>query len=1375
MINAIKLFISYSRQDDEAFAERLYHDLTTYSNFDVWWDREKMRNRGQTFLQEIRDAIFNTDFLILIVGPHAKNSDYVCDEWQHGLQYSKTVIPILRIGLDTGNDSDDFALVPEPLRNLHCYDFRSDERYSSELIRLTRDISEGPLQLGMLLGVPALPPHYLPRSEDLQAIHDYVLADVNSPTVITSEKSMLTLQGMGGIGKTVIAAAFARTGATRRVFTDGILWVTVGQRADMRALYEHVGTLLGDSPQNYRSEESGKANIQRLLAKKTCLLILDDVWHVKHAEPFRDIVAGTRIRLLMTTRKLDVSRELDAQEYRVTLLTSEQAVSLLRNWAGRDDSNFVAVANRLECLPLALKIAGGRLRRGMSSIEWLERYDRVSRMHTSRRAVAREDSLEISIELGVDAVLENDDEKLLYYTFGIFQEDTAIPQNVVVRLWRQIVTRYDEFECLQIIDDLVDMALIERHDDQTITLHDLLHDYTREKLGNRTQQTHNDLLSAYNPDTQPWYLIPHDGYLHIHLAYHLCEALRRDELHMLLLAAPNWMETKFVTCVGDTAYASDLDLAISYFEDPLNPEQLLTLAQLYTARQVVHERVSAYNDTDLQTLVWLGREQEALSHARLRSEAQARFTGLLAVYDAHHQREHFYPELLDEALRVVYSIQGDDNRAFALSALAITLAEAGRFSEARNIVDNISPKWSRAKALRGLATALAHKDVSQAEAVFIEAEAVTNSLHAEEARVSALSALAAEIAQVKDMIPHALDWIQALFDTAQNIAHSIQSPVEKAFALSILAANLAQAKKTQAEQTFVEARKVSLSIQSEEKQAIALRDLVTALAQAQLFREAQEIAYSIQDEGIRTDALSTLATALAKQGYFDQAKQIAYSIESKWRRADALRALAAALAKISDVRTEDIFKESQNVIRSIQSQRRWGAALRDLVTALAYGEQFDRAQAIASTIQDSWSRAETLRDLGFILTQVDHRWAGNIFDEARDVACGIQDEWRRSEALRSLASITAKVGFPQAEKLFSDAQTVTQTIQYQSSREEALRDLAIALAQAGYFDRAEEMTSLIQEQLIRRSEALHGVATALAQAGRFERAQNVIHSIRDEIIQSEAMRDLVIALAQAGFFDKAQAVARNIQLEVSRTFALRSLAIELANAVDAPHNRQKLAEKIFSEAHDVACTIQDDWSQAVALRALVAALAEAGYFDKARLIAYSIPSTVSRVAALNALATALANTTDTTPDIQMFAEEVFSEVKDAALNIENSDAQALALSALAVALAYANKFDEAYKVACSIQVAGRREVALGVLAATLAHEHRFNEAFHVLGRPELDDFVQSISSWAKPINMIRPKLSADLLCEVVRIVGWIRVDWYTVFELLSDLSQAHEV
>ena len=63
--------------------------------------------------------------------------------------------------------------------------------------------------LGALYGVPTLPPHFLGRPELLRRVKEALLVDLQKPVVITGSGSRVGVQGMGGIGKSVLAAALA--------------------------------------------------------------------------------------------------------------------------------------------------------------------------------------------------------------------------------------------------------------------------------------------------------------------------------------------------------------------------------------------------------------------------------------------------------------------------------------------------------------------------------------------------------------------------------------------------------------------------------------------------------------------------------------------------------------------------------------------------------------------------------------------------------------------------------------------------------------------------------------------------------------------------------------------------------------------------------------------------------------------------------------------------------------------------------------------------------------------------------------------------------------------------------------------------------------
>jgi hypothetical protein len=161
------------------------------------------------------------------------------------------VTPVLRLG--------DYSLLPDELSGLQCLDFRTQLSARHLLQGLLRVLSFGlwkgfkghrvslshrqalnrlfevleePASVGGLHGVPSLPAHFLPRTEELESLREALLAGVFQRLVITSAKQSAALVGMGGVGKSVLAMALARDCQVRRAFADGVILLLRGSAAE---------------------------------------------------------------------------------------------------------------------------------------------------------------------------------------------------------------------------------------------------------------------------------------------------------------------------------------------------------------------------------------------------------------------------------------------------------------------------------------------------------------------------------------------------------------------------------------------------------------------------------------------------------------------------------------------------------------------------------------------------------------------------------------------------------------------------------------------------------------------------------------------------------------------------------------------------------------------------------------------------------------------------------------------------------------------------------------------------------------------------------------------------------------------------------------
>ena len=527
-----RIFLSYARGDDEAFVERLCADLKD-AGFKVWFDRESLMSRGLTFHQEIKDAIrTEVERVVYVGGPKAAQSPYVREEWQSALEHDHVVVtPILRRG-----DYD--ISVPGELGLLHCEDFRDDAKYASALAKLITNLKQPNPKLGALHGVPNLPAHFLARPGLMAHVRDALLVDLQKPQVITGADAKVGMQGMGGIGKSVLAAALARNREVRQSYPDGIVWVACGKNLNEDALLARQRDLAKDlgGDTSFTSLPQAQSVLRDLLQAKSVLLVLDDVWCARDAQAFD--VLGPRCRMLITTRDMGILHSLHGEHIPVSLFTEPEALQLLAD-AVSTKEHPVAPENLLDearevvaecgCLPLAVALCGGMARKRNGDFSnVLERLRRADLDKIADRESINEQHRSIWRAMQASVEMLEPDEQRRFAELAVFDTARTVPEAAAATLWSH-TGHLDALDTEDLLVNLSERSLVQLDwtpgadgkPTRRFGLHDLLHDCAVRMAGD-AKTLHQTLLDAYRakcPDG--WHTGPNDGYFFENLCNHM--------------------------------------------------------------------------------------------------------------------------------------------------------------------------------------------------------------------------------------------------------------------------------------------------------------------------------------------------------------------------------------------------------------------------------------------------------------------------------------------------------------------------------------------------------------------------------------------------------------------------------------------------------------------------------------------------------------------------------------------------------------------------------------------------------------------------------------------------------------------------------------
>ncbi|MCL4253167.1 MAG: TIR domain-containing protein, partial [Anaerolineae bacterium] len=207
MTDAHNIFISYARKDGRELATKLHASLTALG-YDVWLDTSDI-DGGGSWGVEIERAIDTCHTLLALMSPASYTSEICRAEQLRAIRKEKRIIPLLVHPTDR----------PIWLETLNYRDFTHPEGYESAFNLLHDDLQNSDYTA---LARPHTPntaepiaKHFIARPNEFDRLKHAILSDVTDRTV-----ALTALQGMGGIGKSVLANALCHDETMQDAFPD---------------------------------------------------------------------------------------------------------------------------------------------------------------------------------------------------------------------------------------------------------------------------------------------------------------------------------------------------------------------------------------------------------------------------------------------------------------------------------------------------------------------------------------------------------------------------------------------------------------------------------------------------------------------------------------------------------------------------------------------------------------------------------------------------------------------------------------------------------------------------------------------------------------------------------------------------------------------------------------------------------------------------------------------------------------------------------------------------------------------------------------------------------------------------------------------------
>ena len=392
---------------------------------------------------------------------------------------------------------------------------------------------------------------------------------------LCAQDRLVAVAGIGGAGKSTLAARACADRRVRRAFRDGITWLDTGPRQGPEVLLASLAHRLGltQAATGFATVEQGRDYLAAALRGKRMLIAIDNVWERHSLDAFTDLAPTCTV--LFTTRLTELAKVAGARPILVDELSKEQALELLGRWTNQAPSALPDAARKLCArvgnLALGVAMAGAMIAQGRSFTDLLTSIDLdPSQVGADLDPEYRYRTLFDTIEASVTDLPE--DAQRQYAQLAVFAGRSPFPGDAAAALWQP---ELPEVEVGRRLAELIGRSLLTAEGDDWYSAHDLQYEFLTRRLGAAgLTAAHLRLLKAYRIRYPGgWADSANDAYLAHTLAGHLHDAGLDEELHATLTDAA-WIQARLTH-----GRLPDLVLDFRYADDALS-RQILRALQL---------------------------------------------------------------------------------------------------------------------------------------------------------------------------------------------------------------------------------------------------------------------------------------------------------------------------------------------------------------------------------------------------------------------------------------------------------------------------------------------------------------------------------------------------------------------------------------------------------------------------------------------------------------------------------------------------------------------------------------------------------------------------------------------------------------------------